>query len=402
MHQLTADYVYTIAGEPLKNGVVTLDNDGSIVEVSATAKAGLKIEYHEGIICPGFINTHCHLELSHMRNQLKEKTGIGVFIEGVISKRGSTADTEIQQAIVQAETEMIKNGIVAVGDISNGNCTFKQKAKGNLLYHTFIEVFNLDADKAEDTFHKGLVLEAEYKDIFTLKNLKHAGFSSISPHAPYTMSEKLLKLINDYAEKNKSTISIHNQESEAESELFISRTGALFNTFKKIGFNTALLRQTGINALRSTMPLLTNASTLLFVHNTFTSREDVIWAQKQMKTGRRSNVYWCTCPNANLYIENTLPDYTVFLDTNALVTVGTDSLASNHNLSVLDELKTISENVPALSLQTLLTWATKNGADCLGFDHLGTIEKGKRPGLNLLKKVKNFKISADTEVLKLA
>jgi cytosine/adenosine deaminase-related metal-dependent hydrolase len=401
MRQFTADFIYTIASEPLKNGVITVDDDGTILDVGFTSDNKLQVEYHQGIICPGFINTHCHLELSHMHAQLQEKTGIGVFIEGIISKRGLTPLTPIKQAIEHAEKEMIKNGIVAVGDISNDNNTFEQKAKGNLLYHTFIEVFNLDANKAQETFNKGINLEIEYKNTFNQSHRNTPSFASISPHAPYTMSEKLLQLINESAAKNKTVISIHNQESEAENELFISNTGALVNSFKKIGFNIDLLRKTGINSLYSTLPLLSNALKIMLVHNTFTSKEDVVWAQHQMETNRQTKLYWCTCPNANLYIENTLPDYTIFMDTNAVVTIGTDSLASNWSLSVLDELKTITKYFPEIDLNTLLTWATKNGANCLGFEQLGTIEKGKKPGLNLLKNMDEFKIVDETTVLRL-
>jgi cytosine/adenosine deaminase-related metal-dependent hydrolase len=103
-----------------------------------------------------------------------------------------------------------------------------------------------------------------------------------------------------------------------------------------------------------------------------------------------------------LYIENKLPDYNLFIQEKARVTIGTDSLASNWSLSVLDELKTITKHFPEIPLQTLLTWATKNGADFLGFNQLGTIEKGKKPGLNLLKNVDRLKIARETEVVKLA
>jgi cytosine/adenosine deaminase-related metal-dependent hydrolase len=102
-----------------------------------------------------------------------------------------------------------------------------------------------------------------------------------------------------------------------------------------------------------------------------------------------------------MYIENKLPNYTDFINANARVTIGTDSLASNWSLSVLDELKTISKYYPQIPLQTLLTWATKNGADFLGFTQLGTIEKGKKPGLNLLKNVELGRITEKTEVMKL-
>lgn len=83
------------------------------------------------------------------------------------------------------------------------------------------------------------------------------------------------------------------------------------------------------------------------------------------------------------------------------MTIGTDSLASNYSLSILDELKTITKYYPQIPLQTLLLWATKNGAEFLGYTQLGTIEKGKRPGLNLLKHVEGGRITEKTEVVKI-
>jgi cytosine/adenosine deaminase-related metal-dependent hydrolase len=217
------------------------------------------------------------------------------------------------------------------------------------------------------------------------------------------MSKELLIHINEHAAKNKSTISIHNQESKGEDDLFLSKSGDLFNLFKELGFDLSSFHPTGLNALRSTFPFLTRAAKILLVHNTFTSAEDIYWAEELLRkmSGGKSQLYWCTCPNANLYIENKLPNYHHFLETDSKVTIGTDSLASNWSLSILDELKTINNYYASIPLQTLLTWATKNGADFLGINELGTIEKGKKPGLNLLKNVNDLKISEKTQVQKI-
>src|SRR4030095_1765949 len=118
----------------------------------------------------------------------------------------------------------------------------------------------------------------------------------------------------------------------------------------------------------------------LFIHNTLTSSEDIKAAQAWNK-----NVFWATCPNANLYIENRLPTYSSFLETNANVTIGTDSLTSNWQLSILEEMKTISKYQSYIPFDTLLKWATLNGAKALGMEgNLGSLEIGKRPGVLLL------------------
>ncbi len=400
MRHISADYIFPISSEPIKNGVITIDDEGTILEVntqSSNQQPTSDIQYYKGIICPGFINAHCHLELSHLRSQISENLGMAGFINEILTKRFNYSEQQVQQAIQDAEAEMIKNGIVAVGDISNNNSTFRQKAKQNLKYHTFIEVFNLDDNKAEETFEKGIQLQCE------IANIQHPTSkinSSIVPHAPYTMSEKLLKLINEYAFVNKSITTIHNQESREESELFISKSGKIFDLFVSMGINPDLMCQTGINSLRSTLPYLLKAEKLLLVHNTYTSGEDIQFIKSQI-SNLKSQIYFCTCPNANIYIENKLPNYNYFIEENIPLTIGTDSLASNWSLSISDELKTISKHFPDIPLQTLLTWATKNGADFLGFDELGTIEKGKTPGLNLFSNMDGLQITKQTEVLKL-
>jgi aminodeoxyfutalosine deaminase len=147
------------------------------------------------------------------------------------------------------------------------------------------------------------------------------------------------------------------------------------------------------------------------VHNTYTSAEEILSTKNQalnkLQTSNlklqtsdiancllpTANFFYCLCPNANLYIENTLPDIEMLIKANAKITIGTDSLASNHQLSILEELKTISNSFPNIKLQTLLTWATKNGAEFLGFDkELGTIEKGKKPGLVWVKEMEKSKL----------
>ena len=413
MRKITADYIFPISSEPIKNGAITIDEDGTIIEVSSPLRGTSlgeqksELEYFEGIICPGFINTHCHLELSHLKGEISENKGMAGFIGEILSKRDLFSEKIIAEAIVNAENELIKNGIVAVGDISNNNNTFHQKSINNLFYHTFIEAFDLNPDRANEVFEKALLLK---NDLIKHTHLQHASHHtpslegnprcSIVPHAPYTASDKLFQLISEEAIKNNSIISIHNQESEGENEIFISKSGKLFELFSKMGINMDFIKKTGVNSIQSTLPKFPLSQKILFVHNTFTTQSDIQFIKSQI-SNLRSQIYFCTCPNANLYIENKLPDYSLFIRENVQMTIGTDSLASNWSLSILDELKTISKYFPEIPLHTLLIWATKNGADFLGLNQLGTIEKGKKPGLNLLKNLDGLKITAETEVIKL-
>src|SRR6476620_2948903 len=117
--------------------VLITTEDGTIEEIVPAAEAGDQVEFVDGIITPGFINTHCHLELSHMKGLIPEKIGLVDFVYKVINER-TFAEEEILKAINTAEKEMIKNGIVAVGDICNNALTLPQKMKHNIAYYNFI------------------------------------------------------------------------------------------------------------------------------------------------------------------------------------------------------------------------------------------------------------------------
>jgi aminodeoxyfutalosine deaminase len=381
MKKITADWVYPIASEPIKNGVVILDDNGKILALDQRENHDLaSLDIQKGTLTPGFVNTHCHLELSHMKGMVATGTTLIPFITGVVTKRGASAKV-IAKAIEKAENDMLKSGIVAVGDISNVQDTFAQKAKGRLRYYTFIEMFDfLQEQNADAEFEK-------YRAVYEALLLAEGSRKSVVPHAPYSVSRKLFKKINDLNAKSNITVSIHNQETQPEQDLFLRGEGGFYDFYGKFGISLDSFvapKETAIHyALKNMNPSLRT----LFVHNTLTSKADIEAAQNWSP-----NVYWATCPNANLYIENRLPNYQNFMDTNARMTIGTDSLTSNWQLSIIEEMKTIQRFQSYVPLETLLKWATLNGAEALGFaDTLGSLEVGKTPSLVLLD-IQNGKI----------
>ena len=128
---------------------------------------------------------------------------------------------------------------------------------------------------------------------------------------------------------------------------------------------------------------LPTCNRLMCVHNTHTSGADIQWAHLYSLF-----VWWCFCPNANLYIENKLPDIPAFIQNTAKVVIGTDSYASNQGLSVLEEIKTIKRHFPGIQSEMLIDWATRGGAEYLGIQkNFGTLDIRKKPGINLVEEV---------------
>ena len=141
MRYLTADIIYTAFSDPIPNGLLVIDNSGCVqgIYTDCSSFKEKNIEYFKGALCPGFINAHCHLELSHMLAKIEQKSGLPSFISQVTDKRQATQE-QILAAIDQADHAMIINGIVGVGDISNLSDTFSTKLNSTIQYHTFIEL----------------------------------------------------------------------------------------------------------------------------------------------------------------------------------------------------------------------------------------------------------------------
>ncbi len=391
MRKITADYIFPVSSKPIKEGVVTVDDDGKILSVDTRENHKTKdLEIHKGVLVPGFINTHCHLELSHMKGVAPTGTGLLPFLKTVVSFR-DVKETQIMKAIERADKEMYDNGIVAVGDISNKLDTKVTKEKSAIRYYTFVEMFDFMQDGA-DFFYQG------YKEVYDGQSDKGGNKKSAVPHAPYTVSKTLFKKINAL-NKKRGTVSIHNQETRHENNLFLKKKGDFLEFYKMFNFSLKGFKKTGKTSIHYALENMDPTHRTIFVHNPLTSPEDL---QAAMAWNPK-NTYWTTCPNANLYIENQLPYYQTFLDAGATVTIGTDSLTSNWQLSVLDEMKTIAKYQSYVDFETLLKWATFNGAKALGFERdLGSLKKGKTPGVNLIKNLgKGWVLKANSSVKRL-
>jgi aminodeoxyfutalosine deaminase len=393
MRKITADIVYPIASEPIPHGVVIADDAGKIMALERRDQHDpASLETFRGALIPGFVNTHCHLELSHMKGMVDTGTGLIPFITSVVTKRNLPAE-QIAVAIEQAEQEMLDGGIVALGDISNTPDTFAVKSKARMRYYNFIELFDFLQDAGAEKSY------ADWKAVYDQLHPDPMSRKVLTPHAPYSVSKTLFSKINALNPPAGVTISIHNQETPPENELFQHKTGGFPEFYTQFGISLDAFSPTGKVSIYYALENLNPANRTLFVHNTLSTRDDLRAAQAWSE-----NTYWATCPNANLYIENRLPDYQAFLDTGARVTIGTDSLTSNWQLSVLEEIKTIARYQSYVPFETLLRWATLNGAQALGFDDtLGSFEPGKMPGILLLEGLSEHgALSAATRVKRIA
>ncbi len=390
MRRLSAHFIITNDGPPLRMGIVTSADDGTIISVEDTGgslKESVSVEFYNGIIIPGFVNCHCHLELSHLKGAIPKTTGLGGFLSELQQIRKSSPEI-IVSAASEADRAMYDEGIVLCADICNNASTFSIKKTSRIRYHNLLEVFASDPGLAE-TRTREIIKLSEESEQYSLP-------FSIVPHTVYTVSLPLFRLLRGIASENKVT-SIHFMETEGEEAFVSEQSGQLMESLRKTGLISDKLL-TPRSCTSAILEEVTLSGSLILVHNTFVDRQTV------SRINKRGNVYWCLCPNANLYIENRMPPAEMLAAEGCDIVTGTDSLASNERLSILSELKTIQEQCPSISLTDLISWATINGARALGQeDNYGIIGPGKKPGLLILDGIdfKNFKLSAGTFVKRL-
>jgi cytosine/adenosine deaminase-related metal-dependent hydrolase len=371
MQFFSADFIFDGYSFLPDKSILVMDEQAQVIDILQHAEPE-GVKHFEGLLMPCMINTHCHLELSHFKGFIEEKEGLVNFLLKVNANRNHFSQEQITTSIELAEKEMIRNGIIAVGDISNTLDTLLQKSKKKLYYRTFVECFGLLDIQAHERFENGKALYNEFKT---------NQIASIVLHAPYSISDTLIQRVNDFSENEISCI--HNQESRDENELFIKGSGSFIQLFNAIIHESAFFKPSGKSSLQTYLPKLTTQQKIILVHNTFTSAEDIDFA---LSLGKE--LFWCLCPNANLYIEDSLPDVAMLIKKGCSIVLGTDSLASNHQLNLLDEMKTLQTHFPEILLEDQLRWVTSNGAMALGMnDFLGSFEKGKKPGLLQIKHV---------------
>ena len=369
--RISAEFVYTLENdEPIRNGYVEYDTeDGTVLGVGQCVEGE---EVLPGAIVPGFVNCHCHIELSHLYKKFRKGTGMAGFIDQINELR-DWAGAEVKAQLVQQWMDkMWIDGVSAMADISNDDSSFKVKKTHNMYTRTFLEVFGSEPEMCDGVMADVTALK---------KTADEVGIDAApTPHSCYTMSPQLLSA-SAGAGLESGYLSYHSQESQEEEDLLLTGTGAMYENRKRAGMSTPPV--TGESSLKYFLTRLGTVKTppydqhILLVHNVCLQQDDIDAAKAVM-----NNVYWAICPLSNIFIHNALPPVELMRSNSLNITVGTDSLSSNDDLDMVKELFCIHDNFKAVSMNEILTWACLNGAKFLAKeDVLGTLTPGKRPGI---------------------
>lgn len=316
------------------------------------------VEFFSGVLIPGLVNAHTHSELSYLKGKIAPGGGFAGFADGMSRQRHETPESERAAAAAYWDAKMHSDGVIAAGDICNSDFTFARKRLSPLRYLNFIEYFGLAATQFSATdavAHRAQTLGLRW---------------SPTPHSTYSLNDAPFRRVA----REGDPLSVHFMESRAEAELFAGR-GPLHERNERLELITDFTGY-GSPARRITESIAPEKNILL-VHNTFVDEEAVQRIESHF-TGR---VSWVLCPRSNEFIESVLPAYGLLRRHGVRIALGTDSLASNDTLSLVEEMK----RLPDVPLHELIRWGTLGGAEALGIDAwAGSFEPGKRPGAVLL------------------
>ena len=371
--RVAAEYVYTLEGnEPIINGFVEFDEDGTIVR---TGQCGDGDEVMKGALVPGFVNAHCHLELSHLHKKFRKGTGMAGFIDQINALRDWASDDVKTELVREWMDKLWKDGVSAVADISNDASSFPVKQSSPIYTRTFLEVFGTEPEDCEGVMESVMKLQDTSEE--------YGIDAAPTPHSCYTMSPQLLSA-SSAAGLESGFLSYHSQESQEEEDLLISGTGAMAENRRRAGMSTPPV--TGESSLKYFIDRLADVKPaphkehILLVHNVTLKQEDIDAAKKAFE-----NVYWAICPLSNIFIHDALPPVPLMRENGLKICLGTDSLSSNDDLDMMAELVCLHENFSDVPMAELFRWASRNGAEFLGKENvLGSFAEGRRPGIVLV------------------
>ncbi|MFM7839284.1 MAG: amidohydrolase family protein [Chitinophagaceae bacterium] len=370
--KFAADHVFTGHDWLGADHVLITDKEGVILELLPKAEAGEGVQELRGILCPGFVNAHVHLELSYLKGKIPRRSGMIDFLLAVMGSR-QQEEAVILKAIADADAAMYANGIAVAGDICNTPHTLHQKKVSSVCYHNFIEVTGVRSALATTRLVDALSLQQQFVRYWPTQ-------TTVVPHALYSVAPQLLQEIIQLPDNQ--LLTLHNQESVDEQNFLSGQPGSFQRLYEALQLDLHELPPAAAQHWKTWLPALQEQQTLLLVHNVTTTARDLTDLHN---LGIRSQVYFCLCPKANLYIGNGLPDVPLLRSSGLPLVIGTDSLASNDELNILAELRTLHQYFPEIPQPELLQWATLNGARALRQEEqYGSFDRQKKPGVLLL------------------
>lgn len=370
---LHADHVLLGDLPPIADGAIVVDRDGAVLDVGPAAEvlprhAGAPAVRVRGVVFPGLVNAHTHVELSSMRGKVPGGHGFVPWVDRLITTRSETSPEEDGEGIEHGVDEIVRSATVAVGDVTNTLAAVNALARAKIGGCVFHEVLGMDRSVVLRRI-EGLRAELQERvPRWPTTDLAYAP----SPHTLFTLHSDAARTLLESAARLGLRASLHLAEHASERRAVEQGEGALPEWY------TARLKQKAEWPKRPLFDVAEDVGALrpgvVLVHLT-DARPD------ELARVASSGAAVVLCPRSNLYIEARLPPLLAVREAGIEAGLGTDSLASNASLDVLAEARALADRFPSVPAWELVKMATWNGARALGREDLGRIARGARPGI---------------------
>jgi cytosine/adenosine deaminase-related metal-dependent hydrolase len=371
-----ADAVVTGDGPTLADGAVVVDERGEVHDVGPagevlTRNAGARVERVRGVVMPGLVNAHTHVELSAMRGRVPGGSGFVPWVEHMIGMRAELAPEEDADAIERAVEELDAACTVGVGDVTNSLAAVGPLARRGIVGCVFHEAFGVEREPLMLRIEAMPRIVEERVGSWPSRDLAYAP----APHTLYTTHPEGVKQLLRLARERGARTSLHLAEHAAERRFLESGDGPVSEWYaSRLKLRRDLLECPARSPVALADDLGAIGPSVLLVHLTDARPEEL-----ELVVRRGAPVVFC--PRSNLHIETKLPPLLAARAAGLLPALGTDSLASNASLDVLAEARALADRFPTVPAEELLRMATWAGARALGRSDVGRIARGARPGL---------------------
>jgi len=361
---LRAEYIWTGRGELIRDGAIRIEN-GHIDAVRPFGEMNVSPfgveDLGHALLMPAMINAHTHLDLSHLDGKLVESRSFSQWLKRVARARMVTVFEG--RSIRKGIDQVIAGGSATVGDVSvSGKSATSLRRHGLLKSVVYCETYGLDPASSAG---KAAKLRRRIEALLS----KPAVRVGISPHAPYSVSPDLfarcLGLANEYG----LPMAVHAAESDIEAEFLVNGTGELRALLENYGLLPPGWKPPGMTPVHYLESLGVLEAKPMLIHCSHVSA-----AEAQVVARAGCSVAFC--PRSNAFFRRSADSLQTLLAAEANVAIGTDSLASNETLSMLDEMVFLKGTHPELAWQTIFEMATINGARALGYDQGGILAEG--------------------------
>jgi aminodeoxyfutalosine deaminase len=376
MRVVHAEAVVTGDADVLRDAAVVVDERGTVIDVGPAGEVlprhqGAAVERVHGVVLPGLVNAHTHIELSALRGQVPGGAGFVPWVEQMIGVRAEAQPEEDSDAIEHAVAELEAFGTVAVGEVSNSLSAVRPLARRGFVGRVFHEVFGVEREPLERRMASLPTVLAERVGAWPTAELAYTP----TPHTLYTTHPDVVRKLARDARERGERISLHLAEHAAERSFLERGEGPIPAWYEsRLKLRRDLLEWPGKSPIALADDLGALGPHTIGVHLTDARAEEL-----ELVVRRGAPVVFC--PRSNLFIETRLPPLLAARAAGLLPGLGTDSLASNASLDVLAEARALADRFSTVPARDLLRMATWEGARALGRDDVGRIARGARPGL---------------------